>query len=414
LLVLHRGKRITSDLVGDGITSARSHLTLQHGLAMVQLAALLVVTYGGALILSASPLSTPREVILDTSDAAIMPLRLGAGTPRERSAELAGIATTLGSGVAISSPAAWLGLGKSQPLHSLCSACFVGSSFQPMTFARVRAIAVMPGSLEAMGLPLVGNSRRAPMRTLRASDDFDAPRVVVLSMQAALRLFPGGNPIGQTVRTGLWDNADYTVVGIVRDFSPRGLGAAGGPVAAVYYSALQHPPRDLELAIPEGAGMAVRARLRTLGASVGAARLLRHDMRRYGEPVHWFARIVAVLTLAGTLLALYAFGAVMMQLVMIRRRDIAIRLALGARPWSVVRWVTGRGVVIALYGVAIGASGARWLGDVLSKALRRSDEGDVVILLFMVVAFALVGVLASYLPARAASRTDPASIWRTR
>lgn len=420
LLVLHRGRRITGDLAGDGVTSGAMHLRLQHALAMVQLAALLIVTYGGALILSASPLAAPREVQLDTNDAAILPLRLGATvTPRQRSAALASLSAALGTEVAIASPGAWLGLGKAQPLHSICTFCFRGPNFVPMTFANVRAIAVMPGTLEAMGLPLVGASQRIPMRTITAADGFDAPRVVVISRQAAATLFPGGNPIGQTLRTGLGSSSDYTVVGIVRDFAPRGLGAAGRPIVAVYYSALQHPPQAVEAAIPDGAGPVVRRRFRSLAAAAGFAasgppQPVRSQMRRFAEPVHWFARVVAVLLVAGTALALYAFGAVMMQLVAIRRRDIAIRLALGARPWHVVRWITGRGVVVALYGVAIGAGGARWLGDVLSKALRRSDEGDVVILLGMCCLFALVGFLASYVPARIASRIDPAAIWRQR
>lgn len=421
ILVLHCGRRLTGELVGETATSAAGQLRLQHALATIQLAALLVVTYGGALVLRASPLTAPREVILDTSDAAVLPLRFEtAATPAQRSAAYAELVERLhaeaGPSAALSSPGAWLGFGKSLEVVAICGSCFVGQNFSPLNYGHGRAVAVGPGALTSMGVQLRSG------RMLDARDDFTAARVVVISAQAAREMFPRGDPLGQIIRTGLQQGDDYTVVGIVNDLAPRGLGASGKPLATIYFSLLQHPPEAAELAIPAAAPASLRTRLRFAPPPnrpaayppivLGPAARLIDRLRRFGEPLHWFARLFAVLTVLGAGLSLYAFGAVMMQLVIIKRRDIAIRLAIGARPWHVVRWITGRGAIIALYGVLVGATGARFTGDVIRRSLSKSDEGDVVVLLVLVMAFALIGIAASFVPGMQASRTDPAAIWR--
>ena len=422
ILLLHQGRGLRADLVGEQVTSSGLQLRLQSALATLQLAALLVVTYGGAIVLRASPLHTPREVILDTSDATTMPLHFPVvATPRQR----ADVIRELAARVAVASPDAWIGLGKSLEVVAICGGCFVGQNLSPINYGHGRAVAVAPGTLERMGIGLQSG------RAFAAGDDLGAAPVVVISRRAAQEMFPRGDPVGKVIRTGLRAGDDYTVIGVVGDLAPRGLGASGKPLATMYFSALQHPPQIIEVAIPADADSAARAWFaaflrrsgdqaiaqspdRPIAQSPDRPIALITRLRAFAAPLSWFARVFALLMVVGGALSLYAYAAVMMQLAAIRRRDIAIRLALGARPGHVLRWVTGRGVLVALYGMLIGASAARLTGDVLRRSLSRSDEGDVVTLIALIAGFALIGTLASLLPARRASRTDPAVIWRER
>jgi ABC-type antimicrobial peptide transport system permease subunit len=110
--------------------------------------------------------------------------------------------------------------------------------------------------------------------------------------------------------------------------------------------------------------------------------------------------------LALVLAAVGIYG-VLSYLVTERRREIGIRLAIGASPRAVSREVLGRGVWLATIGVGIGAAAALVLGRVASVLLYQTSPADP--MTFVTVAGVLVGValLASYIPARRATRVDP-------
>lgn len=116
----------------------------------------------------------------------------------------------------------------------------------------------------------------------------------------------------------------------------------------------------------------------------------------------------AVLALSGTGIAAYSLIAVMNETVRLRRREIAVRMALGAQARDIARWVTRRTMRITLAGVVIGVSGARWLA-VLLHGPARSAEDDVALLGVLIVAVGALGLLANWLPARRALRVPPAA-----
>jgi putative ABC transport system permease protein len=115
---------------------------------------------------------------------------------------------------------------------------------------------------------------------------------------------------------------------------------------------------------------------------------------------------------AAAALALSAVGiyGVMMSMVTQRRRELAVRMALGARPADVLRLVVKHGVTLAALGVAVGLAGALALSRFLSSLLYGVKAGDPVTLAVVSLVLAGVALLASYLPARRATRVDPAVV----
>jgi predicted lysophospholipase L1 biosynthesis ABC-type transport system permease subunit len=128
-------------------------------------------------------------------------------------------------------------------------------------------------------------------------------------------------------------------------------------------------------------------------------------------PLRWFAAIFVLLALAATGLGIFALATAMSEMVALRRRDIAIRLAIGAEARHIVAWILGKALTITGVGVVVGLSGARWLGDVLSRHLSASVASDLLVLALLCLAFGAVGVVASWRPARRASRVQPAAVF---
>jgi ABC-type lipoprotein release transport system permease subunit len=109
--------------------------------------------------------------------------------------------------------------------------------------------------------------------------------------------------------------------------------------------------------------------------------------------------------------AAYSLAAVMHQIVKIRERDIAIRVALGAAPHDIEKWVTRRSLSITATGVCVGLSFARWLAMLLHDKPEQSDVNDLSLLGLMVLVFGALGILASWLPAKRAARVHPRAVW---
>jgi putative ABC transport system permease protein len=113
-----------------------------------------------------------------------------------------------------------------------------------------------------------------------------------------------------------------------------------------------------------------------------------------------FAAIAILLSAAGVYGTIsYAVGE--------RSQEIAIRMALGARPGHLLRQVLGGGMVPVSIGVAVGLIGALWATRLLNALLFQVNSGDPSIYAAAVVAMIVVGLLANFLPARRAAAVDP-------
>jgi putative ABC transport system permease protein len=226
---------------------------------------------------------------------------------------------------------------------------------------------VTPGFFAALGIPLLEG------RLFGDADSAGAPPVAIVSRSWASRYFPRESAIGQQlVGGGCYECPRTTIVGVVGDVKYQGLAGNG---EGVYAPLLQSESRTAALFVRAGAAPQsftgpVLQRLRAMDPELPlSARLMTDELRRaLADPARWTAVLSAFGAAALALSALGIFGLVS-YLVRRQRREIGVRLALGAEPRTILRMVLARGMryVIAgtLVGLGLTAVSGRWLGSLL-------------------------------------------------
>lgn len=259
---------------------------------------------------------------------------------------------------------------------------------------------VTPEYFDVVGLPLRSG------RLLSSSDTTDAAAVALVNEVAAARLFPAGNAIGQSI--SMW-GAARRIVGIVANEHFRGLDA--GAVPGLYLPTSQAPSGVGVLLVRHSSGTAPRpaSELRSVFREIDPALAvfgIEPLTNTVSRSVAERAFTMALLTgFAGVALVLAAIGihGVQHYRVAQRRREIAIRLALGADPGRLRRRVVTQGLVLTGSGLVFGAAGSLVLGRVLESLLYSVSPADPAVLAGVTVLLAGVATIASYLPARKAS-----------
>jgi putative ABC transport system permease protein len=271
-----------------------------------------------------------------------------------------------------------------------------------------------PGYFEAMHIPLRAGRAFGP------SDTASAPHVAVISQSLARAQWPGGDAIGQRIQFGNMDGDERLlhVVGIVDDVRDSGLDGVIRPT--VYASTLQRPPPPMLSVVvradvdPAGLVPAMRAVVQRLDPDLPVEfRTLDEIVESTLDHRRFSLVLIAVFAAVALLLALTGIYGVTAYSVAQRTREIGIRVALGARPRSVLGLVVGEGAIMALGGVAIGAAAALALTRLIASWLYGIGAGDPAT--FAVVGLALAGaaVAACWVPARRALRVDPMVALRT-
>ena len=272
---------------------------------------------------------------------------------------------------------------------------------------------VSPGYFDVAGVPVLAG------RDFAATDRAEAPGVVLVNATLARALFGSEPAVGRALSFAFLDDRPLEVVGVVGDENVGALGERPSP--AVYFAASQEssrasylvarttvPPESLERAL----GAAVRrVDSETLVAEIASLDALVADsppvfVRRY--PLRLLSSFAA---LALLLAAIGVYG-VMAGIVGQSRRELGIRLAVGARPADLRALVLGRGGRVAATGIAFGLA-ASWLAArLLGKLLYPSSAADPGV--FVAAAAVLVGatLAASAVPARRAMRVDPQEVLR--
>jgi predicted permease len=268
-----------------------------------------------------------------------------------------------------------------------------------------------PGYFRAMGIEIVKG------RALEPGDVATAPQVVVLSEAAVRRHFPGEDPIGKRIDLGLGrgpgkPRAGGQVVGIARDVKRQGLAKASAPEIYVPYA--QFPVQTMAMVLrtdvpPRSIAIAAERALHELDAQLPVARVATLEevvARSISEPRFYTLLLGAF---AGTALFLAALGlfGVMSYAVAQRTRELAVRLALGARQQELRRMVLREALVLGSVGLVLGLGGALLLSRTLTTLLFSVSPSDPATLAVVAALLLLTTMLAGYLPARRATRIDP-------
>lgn len=272
------------------------------------------------------------------------------------------------------------------------------------------SIVVDTDYFKTMQIPLIAG------RPFNDSDRDGSRAVAVVNEALAEREWPGGNPLGQRFHFG-GDNTWRTVVGVVKNANYTTLGEAAQ--LCVYLPLQQNFAGSLVLYVrskgnPASLLPVIQREVRSSdsGIEIGDAR----TGALLISQVLWAPKVgVALLGVFGSLaLILAAVGlyGVMAYSVSRRRREIGVRMALGATTGSVRRLVVGDGMKLVAWGVIFGLAACLALGRGLSHMLFGISPDDPASLLSASALLIIVALAACYLPARAATRIDPMSVLR--
>lgn len=273
----------------------------------------------------------------------------------------------------------------------------------------VEARAVSPGYFETLSIPMVRG------RSIRESDRNEAPPVVVVNQALARIYWPNRDPIGEQ----LWYHGMRTVVGVAGNVHELGLDEP--PPNMVYLPQAQLPPglatqinrwflaswliktaAPIDLPTVRRAVAAVDptqpvVSVRNLGDVIEASQA---ERRFVAALLHVFAGLAVLLAAVGV------YGVVAYAVAQ-RRRELGLRAALGAVRRDLISLVLGQGLRLGAVGALVGLAGAALLTRSLRGLVFGVGPLNPLALLAAAGALAAVAVLASYIPARRATRVDP-------
>ena len=228
----------------------------------------------------------------------------------------------------------------------------------------------------------------------------------------ARQMFPGEDPIGTRIKFGSTDGPWVTIVGVIGDIRHDALSARPSPEVYVYY--LQNPPTNPFIVLrtsvdPGSLTAAVRARLLAVDKNIAANDIKPMDVI-LSESVARQRFVLIIVGGFGVLALLMAAAGVygVMALVVSERvPEMAVRLALGATPSSVLGLVIRQGAGLAAVGAAVGAGLAAAIAPAIRSQLFRVRPEDPLTLTVVPLLVMLIAVLACYIPARRTMRVDP-------
>ena len=274
---------------------------------------------------------------------------------------------------------------------------------------------VSAGYLKTLGATLVGG------RYFTEADDATKPRVVIINQALARRYYPGEDPIGKKFGdTNLRPESIKEVVGVVADIREGQLDSEIWP--AVYYPFNQSA--DSSFALVVRTRQAEQSVLPTLAATIaridpaiGTVREATMSDRITDSPIAYLRRSSAWLlggfAALALLLGIVGLYGVIAYTVSQRRREIGVRLALGAQRGSVYQLVLGEAGRLAAVGIAVGLVCSVVAATLMRKLLFNTPPWDAPTLAAVAAVLGLSALLASYIPARRAASVDPVEALRS-
>ncbi len=297
----------------------------------------------------------------------------------------------------------------SNPLLSPVHVAYEVSDAGATAKASANGDLVGPDFLRTLGIPLIRG------REFTDRDDGNSPKVAIVNQTLAARLWPGGDAVGQTIalRQGPSHTLQVEIVGIARD--------------AKYHSVWEESESHLYLPILQSgrAGSYLVVRMRGKAEELFAAMRRQWDAMAPGAPLlgvstgrdalnrslgpqRAAAALLAGFALLAILLAAIGLYSVVAHSVAERTREIGIRVAIGARPESVVRGIVAKALTLVAVGLLLGAAGSLAVARLVASQLKAVSPYDPATFCAVAALLAMVSLAAAWIPARRAARIDPA------
>ena len=265
------------------------------------------------------------------------------------------------------------------------------------------------GYFEALRIPLLRG------RLFNDADGPSAPHAGVISEAVARQKWPGQDPIGQTIEFGNMDGdlRLITIVGVVGDVRKHSLETVPRPTVYVNYRQRPRAAQQFDVVLrtstdPAAVSGSVRRVLTQLDPTIPAR--MSTFSQVFSESLNnrrFNFLLVGVFALAALVLAMAGVFGVLAYSVAQRTREIGVRVALGATPGGILKMVLGQGLVTVAIGMAIGLAGALLLTRTMRSMLFEVSPNDPVTMVVIALLLLFIALLASYIPARRATRVDP-------
>ena len=247
-------------------------------------------------------------------------------------------------------------------------------------------------------------------------DNADAPGVAIVNEAVVRRYWPNDNPIGKHILLGQRPQP-VEVVGVFSDLKNVTLGDDASPEIILPFPQLPWPLLNLSVRTAGDQRNLISA-IRRQVSEVDKDQPLT-DVRTMDEVIGSASAqprltmlLLGVFSATALILAIVGIYGVIAYSVAQRTQELGIRMALGADPGDVLKLVVGHGLGLTLTGIAIGLAGAFALTRLMSSLLYQTSATDPIAFAVSALLFTAVALLASYLPARRATRIDPTDALR--
>jgi len=268
------------------------------------------------------------------------------------------------------------------------------------------------GYLETMGIAIVRG------RGILASDTADAPPVAVVNEQFAKHYWPNGDAVGKRIRLDGRAGAPVEIVGVAQTIKYRHT--TEKPLDFLYRPLAQHAnPRMMLLIRSAGDPLQLVQPLkdivRKLDANLPMLQTRTYeDLYRYNtvDGPAIAIELVGIMGAVGLLLAIAGLYGLVAYNVSRRTREIGIRIAIGAEPIDVLRLVMGKGLMLVGVGTAVGLVMGFAVEQLMNSMLFNAGGVDILAYVVVVPALLLATILATYVPARKASKIAPTQALR--
>jgi predicted permease len=260
----------------------------------------------------------------------------------------------------------------------------------------------------AMGIPLVSG------RNFSRRDDENAPRVAIVNQHLAQHYWPNQDPVGKRFRLKSANDAWVEIVGVAK--TSKYIFIAESPTDFLYLPYRQNTAQRMMLVAQstgDAAGLAAPLREVVHGLDVNmplsnVRTMAQLYQMRAISIFNVLVTMIGAMGLMGLALSIVGLYGLVAYSATRRTREIGIRMAIGATAPTVLRMVLGQGVALALTGLVVGLAGSVGAGELLNAAFPGgNDQRDLMALVLVAPVVLAVTLLASYIPARRASRVNP-------
>ena len=396
---------------GARSSAGRTATRVRRGLVAGEVALALVLLVGAGLLVRSVHQLLSVDTGFDSRQVLTFQLSIPEwiyDTPEKRSEAFAQLLDAMDRipGVESSGAATWL------PMTDIGAATryeALGEEAPPVGLEPSADIRIVAGRyFQTLGIPVVHG---------RLFTQADRDHVLIVNEALAAQAWPGADPIGRQLKVAWHDDRPNTVVGVVGDVLPEAPDVAPRPT--IYFPHAFDPWSTMAIAVraerdPAALLPAIQRLLGTLqpDAPLTAARTMDQVILRSISTRRLTMRLLAIFAAGAVTLCGVGLFALLAYTVSVRRREIGIRVALGAARGDIVRWVLRDAARVTVPGLAVGLAAVWVAAGYVRELLFGIDAHDAATFLLVPSIVAVVALAAAWIPARAAAEISAGELMR--